>query len=82
MAFEPEALACGVIVKVRFAPVPPKDIPVELTRELLEEVAATVEEGSLRVNESGEVGLSSLIVVSEKRLIEGGGASVLRFMPT
>ena len=41
MAFEPEALACGVIVKVRFAPVPPKDIPVELTRKLLEEVAAT-----------------------------------------
>lgn len=71
IALDPKAFACGVIVKVRFTPVPPKDNPVELRRELLEEVAATVEEGSLRVNESGEVGLSSLIVVSEKRLIEG-----------
>ena len=82
MAFEPEAFACGVIVKVRFAPVPPKDIPVELTRELLEEVAATVEDGSPRVSESGEVELSSSIVMSEKRLMEGGGARVLSFMPT
>ena len=69
-------------MRVRFAPLPPKENPAELTRELLEEVAATVEEGSLRVRESGEVELSSSIVMSEKRLIEGGGARVLSFMPT